>query len=232
MFRSRRVAALAIAAVGALALGTAWAHASANTARSGSSQIRNAPDTDDLYKPNATVFLANSTSAQFTVPATGGITVTCNNSTTAGKTKGPGLAGLPVLPPSFDDGIDPNTGQPRPCHDNQGQTDTTTTSSGWSFSEKDIPNDEAASEPNADHLLIVIPKAGAVVVNPALGCTITVSPNGPFVVSGLYNDNGTATFNISNLPISVAGPSPPCPAVTTAKFVATYTIGPPFSDGS
>jgi len=97
----------------------------------------------------------------------------------------------------------------------------------------DSPNEtESQAEPNSgDMLEVIVPKAGAVVTN-TLHCHIVVAPNGPFTVTGTYDDHSTFTVNVTNLPVAVSGPAP-CPtAATTSSFQGTYIFSPGVSDAS
>jgi hypothetical protein len=125
-----------------------------------------------------------------------------------------------------------NDGTGHPCTDSLGGTVTTTTSGAWKIGFVDKASDETSAEPNTgDKLRIIIPKAGAV-VKTSEGCTITVAPNGPFTITGAYNDKTTLTVSITNLPVSTSGGSCPLPASTTSTFHASYVFSPGMSDAS
>ena len=213
----RRGALLGVAGLAALTIGSVGVHAATV-----------AGDTDDHYSPAATQVTGTSHKTVFTV-ANGAIIVTCTNSVAGGKTPATGLGAFPIKPlPVFNDGT-----SSAPCTDNISGTDTTTTSGAWKIGFKDASLDETKSEPNAtgDKLVVTVPIAGAVVHN-SFGCTITVAPTAPFKVTGTYNDAGTFTVNISNLPIKVTG-GVACPtSATTSSFQGTYTFSPVVSDAS
>jgi hypothetical protein len=244
--RSSCKATLFAAVSVAVLLATAGVRASASTT-----------DSDDFYlvcNPTCAastggthVTAKNVTNTVFTVPPTGGITVTCTRSTAGGTppAKSAGLAAFPVKPlPTFNDGKT-STGTVKPCTDNLGGTETSTTNNTngkWKIGTVDASNDETSAEPTTctsttcDHLKIVIPKAGAIVTT-SQGCTITVAPSAAFTVTGTYTDGAGGvyhlTINVSNLPISVSGVTT-CPSLgaTTASFTGTYTFGPGVRDGS
>ena len=211
----RRGALLGVAGLAALTIGSVGVHAATV-----------AGDTDDHYTPAATQVTGHSTMTVFSV---GPITVTCTNSVAGGKTPATGLGGFAIKPlPVFNDGS-----STAPCTDNLGFKDTTTTSGAWKIGFKDASLDETKTEPNAtgDSLIVTVPMAGAVVHNTA-GCTITVAPNGAFKVPGTYNDAGTFSVNIKNLPIKVTGGGV-CPvSATTSTFTGKYTFTPVVVDAS
>jgi hypothetical protein len=215
--RTRKGGALAAALTAALAFSAVLAHASLQ-----------AGDTDDHYKPAATVIKGTSTKTTFSVPASSPvITVTCTHSTAGGKTPATGLGTFAINPlPVFNDG----TGHP--CRDSLGGTVTTTTSGAWKIGFVDKATDETSAEPNTgDKLKIIIPQGGAV-VKTSEGCTITVAPNGAVTVTGAYNDKGVLTLAIGNLPVKTAGGSCPLPISTNSTFHGTYTFSPVVSDAS
>jgi hypothetical protein len=245
---------VAVAATAALTLSAAGAHASplAGTPEPSPS--------DDFYKPANTLVTGTAsvllTTAQcgghtppagtvtcFSIPGTSPvITVFCSHSVAGGTTSaydpaspgGPGdgddakafhISPLPV----FDD-------QPTHpyCTDSLGGHDTSVaneTNGKWTIGLKDLTNDEAGPEPNADHLVVNVPKAGVIVTN-TLGCTITVAPTAAFKVTGAYDDVNKFTVSITNLPIITSGGSCPLPASAVSTFNAIYTFSPGVSDGS
>jgi hypothetical protein len=215
--RTRKGVTLAAASIAALAFSAVLAHASPQ-----------AGDTDDHYKPAATVIKGTSSKTTFSVPASSPvITVTCTHSAAGGKTPATGLGTFAINPlPVFNDG----TGNP--CKDSLGGHETTKTSGAWKIGFVDKGSDETSAEPNSgDRLKIIIPQGGAVVTT-SEGCVITVAPNGPVTVSGAYNDKGVLTLAIGNLPVKTTGGSCPLPASTTSTFHATYTFSPAVSDAS
>jgi hypothetical protein len=215
--RTKKGGALAASLTAALAFSAVLAHASLQ-----------AGDTEDKYKPAGTHVTGTSTKTTFSVPGTSPIiTVTCTHSVAGGTTPATGLGMFAINPlPVFNDG----TGHP--CRDSLGGTVTTTTSGAWKIGFVDKASDETSAEPNTgDKLRIIIPKAGAV-VKTSEGCTITVAPNGPFTVTGAYNDKTTLTVSITNLPVKTAGGSCPLPSSTTSTFHGTYVFSPGVSDVS
>ena len=186
-------------------------------------------DTDDHYKPaNTTV---KSTSTKTVATASTGVSLTCTNSTTSGKTPATGLGLFIITPPKFNDGYTA-TGKPKPCTDSARGTDVIATSGTWQAGFIDAAGDETAIEPNTgDRFRIIIPKAGAVDHN-SFGCTITFAPAGPFALTGSYNDKTTLTFNAKNMPASVTGPSFCSPGNGSGSFQAVYTFSPGVSDAS
>ncbi len=215
--KTRKASVLFATAALAVSLSTVWAHASPT-----------ASDSDDHYNPAGTTVKGTSTKTTFSVPATSPvITVTCTHSSAGGKTPATGLGAFTISPrPVFNDG------KGKPCTDNLGGTETTTTSGTWKIQEIDAAGDESQSEPNSgDKLQVTVPKGGAV-VHTSEGCTITVAPNGAFKVPGSYNDVNTFVVSISNLPIKVTGGAI-CPTTaTTSSFNGTYTFSPHVGDAS
>jgi len=229
MFRNKKVATLGIAAVGALALGTAWAHVSAS---SGTHHTPQAADVDNIL-PLATISVGASGTTTFTVPANGagGLTVTCLHSTDVVKTPagaGGATQNVLTLPPTFDNGIAAN-GIPNKCTDNLNGTTVTTTKGPWAAQIIDLPNEPttgAGGEPNVDNVNVIVPKAGAV-VKTSEGCTITVAPQAPYTVQGTMDDNtGQLTVNITSatnaLPALVTGGGL-CPVTPSAASCAGQT---------
>ena len=222
--KKSKIGAMVVAAAASLTLGVGVAH---SAHASGSTPF--STDTDDNLTPASTAVTGTSHKTVFSVAA-GAIVVTCTLSKAKATTPATGLGPVNLTsPPTFTDGGNP----PAPCTDNLGATDTTATSGTWTLKFVDAPNDETGTEPNAtgDKMQIVVPQGGAVVTN-SLGCTITVAPNGPFTVTGKYDDTSKLHVSITNLPISVAG-GPQCPTnATTSTFQGTYTFSPGVHDGS
>jgi len=206
MHRNRKVATLGIAAVGVLALGTAWTHVSAGSRVHQAQQA----DTGDVLAPLNSISVGTNTGTSFTVPAngTGGLTITCTSSISVAKTPlqaGGTIQNLLPLPPTFDDGPGPN-GIPKKCTDNLNGTTVTTTKGPWAAQAIDNASD---TEPNIDTVDVIVPKAGAV-VKTSEGCTITVAPQAAYTVVGSYNDStGVLSVNltdpINGLPALVQG---------------------------
>jgi len=232
MDRNRKASAFAAAAVTALALGTGWFHATHGTAGTAAHQTRAATDTDDKLRPANYILIGTAGTTTFSVPPSPPvITVTCTASEATSKTLPSGLGASQVLPPMFNNGLNSSTGQPNPCTDSTGGKDTTVTKGIWTITFLDSPTEtETSAEPNTgDQLEITIPKGGAVVTN-SLHCVITVAPTAAFQVIGAYDDVNKFTVSLSNLPVSVAGPSP-CPtAATTSSFNGVYTFSPSMRD--
>ena len=117
-------------------------------------------DTEDHYKPAGAALKATSTKAVST--STSGVSLTCTNSTTSGKTPATGLGLFTMSPPKFNDGY-AATGKPKPCTDSARGTDVVATGGTWNAGFVDEARDETSPEPNTgDTFRIVIPKAGAV----------------------------------------------------------------------
>jgi hypothetical protein len=235
MNRTPRWSVFAAVSVVALAFGLVLTQASA-------------AETDDYYivkgVPSTGSVHVTGTSSKtvFSVPPTGGITVTCTHSAAGGTppARAAGLAAFAISPlPVFNDGKT-STGTIKPCTDNLGGTETTTTNNlngKWTIREIDNASEtETSVEPNSgDRLVVIVPKAGAI-VKTSEGCTITVAPSGAVAVFGAYTDgvNGVYRFTvaITNLPIHVSGGAA-CPtAATTSSFHAVYTFTPAVRDGS
>jgi len=229
--RTTKVGTLAAAAVVALAFSSVLVHASPR-----------ATDSDDHYKPAGTQITGTSHKTIFSVPPSGGLTVTCTNSSSGGKTPATGIGRFAISPlPSFNDGVG------KPCTDNLNGKDTTTTSGPWTIGMIDKANDETSAEPNTDQLSVVVPKGGAV-VKTSEGCTIVVAPSAPYTVTGSYSDStGTFTVNLtgsfSSLPVKVSGgglcpvtpPNSTCSGQSPAlcsSFAGTYVFSPKVSDAS
>jgi hypothetical protein len=186
-------------------------------------------DTDDHYKPPNTVIKSTSTKA--VSKAASGVSLTCTNSTTSGRTPATGLGLFPTSAPKFNDGYSA-TGAPKPCTDSAGGTDVITTTGTWQAGFVDAAGDETAAEPNTgDRFRIVIPKAGAVDHN-SFGCVITLAPTAAFALVGLYNDVNKLTINVTNVPASITGPSFCMPGTHTGGFQAVYTLSPGLADAS
>jgi len=217
MSRTRKVSLLiAVAAVGALTFGGMKASASPNAGET----------TEDHLVPAGTHVTGTSSRTVFSV-GHGVIIVTCTHSTSGTTTAKTGLPFTKISPlPQFNDGAG------KPCTDNTGSTDTTTTQGTWLIGFLDKASDETSAEPNAgDRLEVIVPKAGAIVTN-TLHCKIIVAPNGPFKVIGAYDDHSKFTVNISGLPIQVSGPAQ-CPsAATTSTFTGVYIFSPGVHDVS
>ena len=214
---TRKAGGFAVAVAAWLALSVVLASATSTT------------DSDDHYKPASTLIKAKSTKAATT--AASGITLTCTNSTTSGKTPATGLGVFATSAPKFNDGYT-STGAAKPCTDSAGGTDVITTSGTWRVGFIDAAGDETVSEPNTgDRLKIVIPQGGAVDHN-SFGCVITLAPSAAFTLVGAYNDISKVTFNVKNVPASVSGPSFCSPGASTGSFQAVYTLSPGLSDAS
>jgi hypothetical protein len=221
MHRNRIVALLGFVAVTGLAVGSAgWAHAAPAT------------DVGDSMLPANSFVKLFSTSSQFSVPPTGGITVTCTVNIAYAKTPpikatAPATQSLLVLPPTFDDGINPTTFAVKPCTDSPtGGTDVSTCTGAWTATATDLATE--TTEPNTDTVHITVPKGGCVVKS-SLGCTITVAPTAPFVVPATFTDvDGKLHVHVTNLPIAITGGG--CPPATTSSFTAVYTTTPRLHD--
>jgi len=209
--KSRKAGMLAAAVAAGLSLGVVAASAAA--------------DTDDHYSPAGTVI--KSTSSKVVVSASG-VSLTCTNSSTSGKTPATGLGSFTTSRPTFNDGGLPA----KPCTDSLGGTDTITTSGTWTVGLIDAANDETAAEPNSgDRVKLIVPKSGVVDHN-SFGCVVTVAPSGPITVTGVYNDHNKLTVNAKNVPGSISGPTFCHPGTGTASLQATYTLSPGLSDAS
>jgi hypothetical protein len=225
MHRSRRMSILGITAVVALGFGGAiWAHAATSTPRSA------AVDPDNILPINS-FSIGTSPKTTFSVPPTGGITVTCTHNVAVTKTAATassGTAPLLVLPPTFDNGINSTTFAVAKCTDNLGGTESTVCKGAWSATGVDATTGD--TEPNTDKIQIHLPIA-ACVVTTSQGCTITVAPSAAFTITANYADGtGKLTVNIGNLPIKVAGGAA-CPtAATTSSFLGVYTFNPRLHD--
>jgi hypothetical protein len=209
---------LAAAAVTALALGSVLASAATAT------------DTDDHYKPAGATIRFVSARMVFSEPPTGGVIVTCTNSTTNGKTPTSGLGEFAIAQPKFNDGY-ATTGAPKVCTDNLQGTEVITTSGSWAIGFIDAANDETTTEPNTgDRFRVFIPKGG-MVIKSSLGATCTVAPSAPFSLVGSYTDVNKLTFDVRNVPVFVAGGTG-WPPGTMASFQAVFTLSPGVSDAS
>ena len=184
-------------------------------------------DSDDSLTPASTVITATSTQTVATTPS--GMSLTCTNSTTSGRTPATALGAIKVSPPVFNDGYN-TSGAPKPCTDSAGGTDVITTGGTWKVKFLDKKSDENTAEPGAgDRIKLVIPQGGAVDHN-SFGCVVTLAPSGAFALKGTYDDVNTLSINVSNVPVSVSGPSLCTPGSATGSFSAVYTFSPGVSD--
>nr|WP_067975525.1 hypothetical protein [Nocardiopsis trehalosi] len=161
-----------------------------------------------------------SGSATFSV---GGVTVTCNASTTAptnpvgsnannqvpaANTNPDGTVSGPINPPSFTN-----------CTTSLPLVNATVTTSGaWTIQA------QGGASPTAS---LVLPQAGLVVRTSGLAsCTATAAPNGPAAVTGDWTNGSPAelAFVSEATPVSVVGGFG-CPtSATSSNFTATYDV--------
>ena len=170
-----------------------------------------------------TATLTPGNSAVFTV---GGVTVTCNRSTTGGavppapgNSNPSGPVSGPVTPPTFTNNTASN------CPTNVPFTTATTTTNSinrpWQVQ---LQYSSAGSTAT-----LIVPKAGAVTTTSGLAaCTITIAPSGNITIPGSwFPASGTTPPQISfntTVPISVTG-GIGCPtSATTATFSARYNV--------
>lgn len=200
MIRISKKLALAgslIAVVAGLATGVAFA----------------AGDTDDNISPVNTNITASATNITFKFTANGIlVTVTCKNASISGTTPALGLGPINLNNPSF-------TG----C---TVSISTNNTNGPWQLTFIDAVNDESQSEPNSgDQLQITIPKAGATIISPVLGCVITLAPTGAVNIRVPYDDVNTFSLNGVSIPAAGCG-------VSSVTVTGTFKVTPSLHDVS
>jgi hypothetical protein len=173
---------------------------------------------DTLLPANTTFTVSNSTPVTLSGTVTVGfipvtVTVTCPvNDVTLTAMTGPASPGSLTATVT----VDPTFTH---CTDNQGGTDTVTTSGSWTLTNNDVGDPVAEPQASGDELVLGIPSGGAKFFSSALsGCTITANASTPTTSS--FNDgSGTGASSTSGTftkaPVSVTG-SGGCSASSSA----------------
>ncbi|MBO0727894.1 MAG: hypothetical protein J2P57_01460 [Acidimicrobiaceae bacterium] len=164
--------------------------------------------------------LKSGTNLKFTGTIDGvAITVNCSTFTARGKIPAKGLTVKLSAPPTISG-----------CHDSLGGTDTVrtnTTNGAWKLIEVDATGTADNKEPNTDHGVLSMPKAGAKFKSSILSsCTVTAAPNGRASIRGRYNDINTIKDTNAAIPTKGSG----CTTAANAHATATVILSPKVHD--